>query len=63
MGRTVVLFVYGIALCIAAYGISEVEIYFDEMLFVSKNSDLYEWFTLNDKYFTGGTWAPTEIFV
>ena len=63
MGRTVILFLYLLAFCIGAYGVSEMDIYFDDMLFVSKSSDLYKWFNLNEQYFTRGTWVPTQIFV
>ena len=59
IGRTVILFFYLIVFCIAAFGVSEVQIHFDEMLFVSKHSDVYKWFNANEEYFAGGTWTPT----
>jgi len=30
---------------------------------VSKSSELYQWFQLNEEYFTGGHYEPTQIFV
>ena len=34
------------------------------MLFVSKESDVYDWFITNEKYFlTTGTAVPTEVYV
>lgn len=47
----------------AGFFIFRLDIYFDQLLFVSKESEIYEWYAANEKYFTTGTLVPTEIYV
>lgn len=63
VGRIIIIFLYALAIAIASFGVSRLEVFFDQMLFVSKESELYDWFVANENYFTTGTWAPTEIYV
>ena len=63
MGRIFIIFALLIMLVLAAFSISQVEIFFDKMLFVSKTSELHKWFIANEEYFTSGTWEPTELYV
>ena len=63
IGRFVTFCLYLLFLITAAILISQLDIYFDQLLFVSKESEIYEWFAANEKYFTTGTLVPTEIYV
>jgi len=63
VGRVVVLVLYIAALGASAFGVQSLQIYLSQLLFVSKSSELSQWFDANEKYYTQGTWVPTTIFV
>jgi len=63
VGRILILLMFVLMVAIAAFGISSVEVFFDQVLFVSESSQLNKWFQANEKYFTSGTLDPTEFYV
>lgn len=44
MGRVIVLSFYVLAIALAGFGISHLEVYSDQMFFVSKDHELYQYF-------------------
>lgn len=43
-GKIVILGLYALAVVLAGISVTQLEIFFDKMLFVSKDSEIYEWF-------------------
>ena len=63
IGRFMTICIYLLFMVAAGFFIFRLDIYFDQLLFVSKESEIYEWYAANEKYFTTGTLVPTEIYV
>lgn len=60
-GRIVMLVIYAIIIAGSVYGCINVEINFEFNYFIGEESDVYEWFQQNDKYFNTGSITTTYV--
>ena len=60
-GRIILLVVYVILIAVASYGVTQVEIDFKVTYFIGETAFVYDWYQLNDKYFSQGTKTTTYV--
>ena len=60
-GRIIMLVIYAILIGGSVYGIINVEINFEYNYFIGEESDVYDWFQQNDKYFNTGSITTTYV--
>jgi len=61
-GRIVWLIIYLVLIGGAIFGCSQLEVAFSTQLFIGENSVVYDWYDLNEKYFTNGA-TPTKTYI
>jgi predicted RND superfamily exporter protein len=60
-GRITLLVIYVLLIAGAIYGCTQVKIDFKVSYFIGETADIYEYFQLNDKYFSSGTLTTTYV--
>ena len=60
-GRITMLVIYAILIGGSIYGVINVEINFEFNYFIGEESDVYDWFEQNDKYFNTGSLTTTYV--
>ena len=50
-----------ILIAVASYGVTQVEIDFKVTYFIGETAFVYDWYQLNDKYFSQGTKTTTYV--
>ena len=60
-GRIIMLVIYAILIGGSIYGVINVEINFEFNYFIGEESDVYDWFQQNDKYFNTGSLTTTYV--
>ena len=60
-GRIIMLVIYAILIGGSVYGCINVEINFEINYFIGEESDVWDWFQLNAKYFNTGTITTTYV--
>ncbi len=54
--RVIVLVIFAIIIIVAGFQLRELRVFIGQTVFVSRDSDVYDWFKITEEKFSAGTW-------
>ena len=60
--RMITMFIYVVLMMVACLSAANIEVYFDQSYFITKDSDIRPWFEANQEYFEKSS-PPTDTYV